>query len=122
MWVPLVENNAHESEGADFFIRESVQRLLNQSAQIDTVVLACTHYPLLLSKIRKYLPSHIQVLSQGPVVSSGLKEYLSRHSEIRIKCSKNAKLEFFSTEMPDIFNVQASKFFGTPVRANHLIL
>lgn len=82
MWVPLIENNEHESEGADYFVKEGISNLLQKEPQIDTVLLGCTHYPLLLPKIRKYLPEGINLISQGKIVADSLSDYLKRHPEI----------------------------------------
>lgn len=122
MWVPLIENNEHESPGADFFVKKYVRELLEQSPQIDTIILGCTHYPLMLSKIRKYVPPHIQLLSQGDVVAERLVDYLHRHPEIEALCSKNRRHEFYTTETPDVFDAKARLFYGSEVRSRHFEL
>ncbi len=88
MWVPLVENNEFESEGADYFIQKNINSLLLKDKHIDTIILGCTHYPLLINKIKKYLPQNITLLSQGEIVAKSLTDYLKRHAEIEQKCSK----------------------------------
>src|SRR5699024_8945302 len=88
MWVPLVENREHKSPGADYFIKKYLSQIRQQSASIDTLLLACTHYPLLISKIRQQLDTNISVLSQGPIVAASLQDYLERHPEIEQHCSK----------------------------------
>jgi len=103
MWVPLVENNEYDSEGADYFIKKDIENLLEKSSQIDTILLACTHYPLLIEKIRKYLPEKAKVISQGMIVAKSLEDYLIRHPEIELKCSKNETLEFFKYYQLDIY-------------------
>ncbi len=122
MWVPLVENNEHEGEGADYFVKKYLSELLDQSSQIDTVVLGCTHYPLLEKKIRKYLPDHIKLLSQGEIVAESLSDYLRRHPEIEAVCSKGRKVEYFTTESAEDFDRKAAIFLGQEVRSNHLAL
>ena len=117
MWVPLVENNEYDSEGADYFIKKDIDLLLNKSTAIDTILLACTHYPLLLKKIKKYLPANVQVISQGPIVAESLEDYLNRHPEIDNKCSKNSNLQFFTTDSPVDFDKHSEIFFGENVHS-----
>jgi len=122
MWVPLVENNEFENEGADYFIKKNITDLLAQSSQIDTIVLGCTHYPILLKKIIEFLPSYITVLSQGEIVANSLKDYLQRHSEIENRCSKNSTNTFLTTDSSGNFDDHAALFFGEKVTSNHLTL
>lgn len=122
MWVPLVENNEHESEGADYFIKKHIESLLLQSDKIDTIILGCTHYPLLISKIRKYLPEHIKLLSQGAIVANSLKDYLKRHPEIEQNCSKSGQRTFYTTDSVTAFEKQAKVFFGREVNAVHITI
>lgn len=120
MWVPLIENNEFNNEGSNYFVEQHIKNLLRQSDKIDTVILGCTHYPLLLNKIKQYLPQHITILSQGEIVSKGLSDYLKRHPEMDAKCSKGGSLKFFTTEMPHNFDEQASRFFGKEIKSEHL--
>ncbi len=122
MWVALVENNEHLSGGADYFVRQHLDRLLTRVPHIDTLILGCTHYPLLQSKIRKFLPEHIQLIAQGPIVADSLRDYLSRHPEMDSMCSKGGKQQFYTTEAPEIFNEKAGIFMGRHVEAQHLEL
>ncbi|CAN5675200.1 glutamate racemase [soil metagenome] len=122
MWVPLVENNEHDSEGADYFIEKRINNLLTNSTDIDTVLLACTHYPLLINKIKKYLPVGTTVLSQGVIVADSLQDYLNRHPKIANKCSKNGNLSFYTTDATDDFDTKAAIFYGRPVKSIHLAL
>jgi glutamate racemase len=122
MWVPLVENNEHESEGADYFVKKNLGELLAQSDQIDTLVLGCTHYPLLTNKIRQYLPANVQLLSQGEIVANSLSEYLHRHLEMEAVCSKGGKVNYFTTESAAEFDRKAAIFLGEAVRSEHLTL
>ncbi len=122
MWVPLIENNEFNNEGSNYFIEKNIKDLLKQSDKIDTIILGCTHYPLLENKLRQYIPQHIQLVPQGDIVAKGLKDYLSRHAEIESKCTKNGKLEFYTTETPENFSLQAGKFFGKEISAKHLAL
>ena len=122
MWVPLVENNEYNSDGADFFIKKDLDILLQKSSEIDAVLLACTHYPLLLKKIAKFLPENIKVISQGNIVAQSLQDYLTRHPEIESKCSKNAALEFYTTDSAEDFNKHSEIFFGEKVSSKHIDL
>lgn len=122
MWVPLVENNEFSSKGADYFVQKHIGNLLSQSSAIDTLVLGCTHYPLLINKIMQFLPPHITVLSQGEIVASRLVDYLQRHTEIEAVCSKNGQYAFYTTESVDDFNQKAGIFFGQTVECRHLEL
>lgn len=122
MWVPLVENNEYNSEGADYFIKKDLDNLLEVDAGIDTVLLACTHYPLLINKIKKYLPSNVSVISQGKIVAESLADYLERHPEIKDKCSKNNTLRFYTTDSTTDFDQHSEIFFGTKVNSVHIDL
>jgi glutamate racemase len=122
MWVPLVENNEHESHGADYFVKKNIDTLFNKSDQIDVVLLACTHYPLLKKKIEEYLPVDVKLLSQGEIVAESLAGYLDRHPEIESTCSKNGRQEFYTTDSPEDFDNHAAAFYGLPVRSKHINL
>ena len=122
MWVPLVENNEHNSEGADYFVEKYIQAILKRNSHIDTLLLACTHYPLLREKIEKHLPPHVRLLSQGEIVTESLKDYLLRHPEIETKISKTGGRAFYTTDSPDDFDDKATIFFGERVKSNHLDL
>jgi glutamate racemase len=103
MWVPLVENFEYNSEGADYFIKKYLQQILSQSNEIDTLLLACTHYPLLINKIKAFLPAGITIVSQGEIVAASLADYLARHPEIADKCTKNGQVVFFTTDSTEYF-------------------
>jgi glutamate racemase len=122
MWVPLVENREHDSPGADYFVERHINNLLSQSPEIDTILLACTHYPLLIDKIRAYTPEHIKIVPQGEIVARSLQNYLSRHPELDALCTKGGRREFYTTESVDDFNSKANIFLGQPVRAKYLHL
>lgn len=122
MWVPLVEYLEHDSAGADYFVKRHIDNLLNQSSEIDTLLLACTHYPLLINKIRKYTPAHISIVPQGNIVAASLVDYLKRHPEIDQRCTKGGQREFYTTESVAVFNAKANVFLGQPVKAKHLHL
>lgn len=122
MWVPLVENNEYDSPGADYFIKKHIENLLKQSSQIDTILLACTHYPLLINKIKAFMPPGITLVSQGEIVSSSLVDYLKRHPEIEGMCTKNGYRHFYTTESTEDFDTKAKYFLGTAVRSQRLKL
>lgn len=122
MWVPLIENNEHNSSGADFFIQKNIDQLLAKNNKIDTILLACTHYPLIKDKLIKYLPSGIKILSQGEIVAESLAKYLKNHPEIDENCSKTAKRSFFTTDSADDFNNHATIFYNEPVASLHVNL
>lgn len=122
IWVPLIENNEHQTEGADFFIKKHVDLLLNQSPEIDTILLGCTHYPLIIDKIKKFVPENISVISQGKILADSLVDYLKRHPEIDEKCSKNGKTAFYTTDSTEDFDNNAGSFYGKAVSSIHLSL
>lgn len=110
MWVPLVENDEFESEGADYFVRQHINRLLEKDPLIDTLVLGCTHYPLLIKKIKQFAPPHVRVIAQGEYVAESLEDYLQRHPEMDIRCTKNGSCRFYTTESESKFQESASIF------------
>jgi glutamate racemase len=118
----LVENNEFNGVGADYFIKQNIDHLFSQSNKIDTIILGCTHYPLLIEKIKKHLPPNITLVSQGEIVSGKLSEYLTRHPEIEQQCSKGNNIEFFTTDSAENFDAAASIFFGEAVHSKHLSL
>ncbi len=122
MWVSLVENNESQDEGADYFIRKYIDQLLSKDPQIDTVILGCTHFPILLPKIRQYIPDHISVISQGEYVAESLKDYLKRHSEMDAKCTKNGNCQFYTTEAEEKFSESASTFLTQQISVKHITL
>jgi glutamate racemase len=122
IWVPLVENNEHQSAGADYFVKKHIDQLLQTDTAIDTILLACTHYPLLMDKIMKYVPKGVSVIAQGEIIAASLKDYLDRHAEIEEKCSKNSSRKFYTTGDTGDFNNHASLFFAQEVFAEKIKL
>ncbi len=122
MWVPLIENNEYDKPGADYFVQKHLDHLMGISAGIDTILLACTHYPLLINKIRSFVHPGITIISQGEIVAHSLVIYLEKHSELAGKISKNGQISFFTTDSITDFDSHASNFFGKPVRSQHLDL
>lgn len=122
MWVPLVENNEANDPGADYFIRKYIDALIEKDSLIDTVILGCTHYPLLLPKIKRFMPAGIEVVSQGEYVAESLKDYLYRHPEMDIKCTKRGECAFYTTEAEEKFIESASAFLNREVTVQHVAL
>ena len=117
MWVPLIENNEQDSEGADYFVKKHLDSIFQKGPELDVLLLACTHYPLLRKKIEKYLPAGVQLLSQGNLVAESLADYLHRHPEIAERCTKTGTLKFHTTDNPADFDAHAANFFGAPVKS-----
>lgn len=122
MWVPLVENNESQNEGADYFIRKYIDQLLSKDPEIDTMILGCTHYPILLPKIQEYTPKHIRIVAQGEYVAESLKDYLSRHPEMNAKCTKNGSCLFYTTEAEEKFVESASTFLNQQIDVKRISL
>ena len=122
IWVPLVENNELDSPGTAYFVSKNVERLLTADPAIDAIILACTHYPLLLPVIRRFVPENIHLLEQGKVVSSKLVEYLKKHPEMDRKCSKGGTVTYYTTENVDVFDRNATTFIGCQVKSEKVIL
>ncbi|MDL2290278.1 glutamate racemase, partial [Paludibacteraceae bacterium OttesenSCG-928-F17] len=120
MWVPIIENNEHNNIGADYFVQKNLDNLLTNDSLIDTIILGCTHYPLLIDKIKKYIPQNIAVVSQGEIVADSLKNYLERHPEIESKCAKTGKTRFLTTESTEKFISSASIFLNEDIEAQHV--
>ena len=121
MLVPLIENGAHDTEGARFFVRQYVGELLAQCADIDVALLACTHYPILERAIADALPLGVRLLSQGSIVGASLEDYLARHPELAVRISTGGTRAFMTTDHAEDFEQQATLFFGEAVRAVHTV-
>ena len=119
LWVPLIENGEQDQPGADYFVKSYLDQLFSQSAHIDTLLLACTHYPLLADKIRAYMPKGVNIVSQGAIVAKSLAKYLESHPDLAQKCSQSGQLSFYTTDNPQAFELQASTFFGEKIAAKH---
>lgn len=122
MWVPLVEYGEADKPGADYFVKKDVDTLLEQSPDIDTIVLACTHYPHLYKKIRNVVPENIKIISQGEIVAKATLDYLKRHPEMETRCKKGSTLTLLTTEDSSKFDVMAERFLGTNLKATHVDL
>jgi glutamate racemase len=122
MWVPLIENDQHLSEGGKYFLEMDLNLLLEKDKEIDTIALACTHYPLVKEYLISLVPSHIQIIGQGDIVADRLDDYLLRHPEIESVCARNASIQFLTTENAEIFEEKASHFYGAEVKAEKIRL
>lgn len=120
MWVPLVENFEFDRPGADYFVESKVDELLSGDPQIDLIILGCTHFPFLFPKIRKYVPSDIKIISQGAYVAQSLQNYLERHPEMDVKCSKGGTCRYYTTEESINFDQTARLFLQENVRSIHM--
>ena len=121
MWVPLIENGEHTGEGADYFVRKYVDAILARDPLIDTLILGCTHYPLLRNKIERVLPAGVQLLAQGDLVAASLTDYLQRHTELESMLDKQGTCRFLTTEQPDKFRQSAAIFLGdSHLTAKHI--
>ncbi|MDO4159953.1 MAG: glutamate racemase [Prevotellaceae bacterium] len=122
MWVPLVENNEYDSPGADYFVKKRLGNLMRKDPEIDSIILGCTHYPLLLDKILKYTPRGVKIIPQGEFVANSLKEYLKRHPEIDEKCTKHGKCHYLTTENTEKFRESAQLFLHENVDVESITL
>ncbi len=120
MWVPLIENNRHNSNAGKMFIEEDVKALMDKDPLIDTIVLACTHYPVIKSHIQEILGSKVKVVAQGPIVAEKLVDYLSRHSEMEKMLSKNGTIRYFTTENNYVFDEKACQFLEESIHSEHV--
>lgn len=122
MWVPLVENNEYDSPGADYFVRKRLGNLLRRDPEIDSIILGCTHYPLLLDKILKYTPRGVRIVPQGEYVANSLKDYLHRHPEVDALCTKHGRCHYLTTENTEKFSESARLFLHEDVEVENVTL
>lgn len=122
MWVPLIENNQFDTPGGVYFIQSDLVSLMEKDPKIDTILLACTHYPILLEQLQRLLPTHIEVLAQGKIVAESLADYLERHPEMAAQCSKGGTVRYLTTENAKDFSEKASLLMNDEIEAEHLTL
>lgn len=122
IWVPLIENNQFDNPGGDFFIQHHVDQLLSKDAQIDTIILGCTHYPIIQDQIQAKIPNSITLLSQGKLVADKLQDYFSRHPEMERNCSKGGKIDYYTTDNTTIFDERATLFIGKEIKSKSISL
>ncbi len=121
-WVPLVEYNEANSPGADYFVKKRIDQLMNLDPLIDTVILGCTHYPILLPKISQYLPKGIRIVSQGEYVAKSLQQYFLRHPDMEQRCTRNGEVHYLTTENPDKFKESAQIFLHDSIEVKNITL
>ena len=122
MWVPLIENNEHLEHGADYFIKKNIHSIFEKGENIDVILLACTHYPLMQEKIKEYMPVDVKLISQGEIVADSLADYLVRHPEIEILCSRGGERKFYTTDSTIDFDNHAAIFYGESIISKHVVL
>ena len=122
LWVPLVESGEADGPGADYFVRKYIDELLRKDERIDTAILGCTHYPLLLGKIRRYMPPGVHIVTQGELVADSLKDYLRRHPEMDARCTRGGSCRYYTTEAEEKFAESASAFLSRAVEAQRILL
>lgn len=122
LWVPLIENGEYDNPGSDYFVEKCIRQLLAQSPSIDTILLACTHYPLLYEKIRKFSPQAVKILSQGEIVAASLQDYLQRHPEMEVRLTRGGQRDFYTTDSTEDFDRHAESFYGASTRSRHVDL
>ena len=122
MWVPLVENNEFDKPGADYFVKDSIDKLMARDPEIDTIILGCTHYPLLLDKIRLYIPEGVTVIPQGQYIADSLKDYLHWHSDMDARITRGGTCRYFTSESSERFDECAAVFLHETVEAEHVRL
>lgn len=121
-WVPLVEYDEADSPAADYFVEKQISQLMRKDPEIDTVILGCTHYPLLMSKILKYIPRGVRIVPQGEYVAESLKQYFVNHPEMELRCSKGGNVRYLTTENPDKFRESAQLFLHEEVDVTKIVL
>lgn len=122
LWVPIVENNEAEGAGADYFVKKRIDHILWLDPDIDTLILGCTHYPILMPKIKQYVPDGIQIVSQGEYVADSLKDYLARHTDMDARCTKNGTVRYYTTENAGKFKEAARIFWAENMNVEHIDL
>lgn len=122
MWVPLIENNEFDGAGADYFVEKDIRKLLSADDKIDSILLGCTHYPLLIDKIKQFVPQGIRIVEQGNIVAHSLQDYLQRHPQLEQQCSKHGSRSFYTTGDTADFDSHAGSFFGEALKSTHLRL
>lgn len=120
LWVPIIEHEEINNPGAEYFIQKDIQALLNQDNEMDTIILGCTHYPLIINLIQKFVPKNINIISQDKIVAQSLVDYLQRHPEIEQRINKNSNTKFYTTDNVELFNKRAKTFYGQQIDAQRV--
>jgi glutamate racemase len=121
-WVPLVEYNEANSPGADYFVKKRIDQLFEQDPEIDTIILGCTHYPLLLPKINKYMPDGVRIIAQGEYVAKSLQDYFLRHPDMEQRCTRGGHVHYLTTENPEKFKESAQVFLNDSIEVENISL
>lgn len=121
-WVPLIEYNEADSPGADYFVQKRIDQLMQKDPDIDTIILGCTHFPLLMPKIRKYVNPDVRIVPQGDYVAESLKLYLERHANLESRLTKSGNIQYYTTESPEKFKESASVFLHENIDVEHINL
>lgn len=121
LWVPIIENDEHNSPGADYFVRKYIDSLLGRDPEIDTIILGCTHYPLMIDKIRQYVPAGIRIVPQGDYVAPSLADYLQRHADMARRCTRGGTCVCLTSESAELFRKQASVFMASDIEAEQIV-
>lgn len=122
LWVPIIENNEADSPGADYFVKKRIDHIMRLDPKIDALILGCTHYPILMPKIMKYVPNGVRIVPQGEYVADSLKDYLHRHPEVEANCTKGATARYFTTENARKFKENARIFLLEDINVEHIDL
>ncbi len=122
LWAAIVEAGEAESEGADFFVRKRINQLLEKDPQIDTIILGCTHYPLLMNALRKAVPPGVKIVAQGEYVAASLEDYLQRHTDMAEACSQGGTVTYYTTESPERFKECAAVFLNEDIEVTKIKL
>lgn len=122
LWVPIVENNEATGAGADYFVKKRIDHILWLDPDIDTLILGCTHYPILMPKIKQYVPEGVKIVSQGEYVAESLKDYLARYTDMDARCTKNGTVRYYTTENADKFKEAARIFITEDIQVEHIDL
>ena len=120
MWVPLIENNEYDNDGASYFIGKYVDMLMRKDPSIDAIILGCTHYALIAEQIARFVPEHVRLVNQGGIVAESLADYFRRHPEIEERLARRGSRVFFTTDSPRDFDALAEVFYGKPVRSSRV--
>lgn len=122
LWVPIIENNEADSPGADYFVKKRIDHIMRLDPQIDTLILGCTHYPILMPKILKYVDRGVKIVPQGEYVAASLKDYLQRHPEMDERCTKHSSTKYYTTESPTKFKENARIFMPEEINVERITL
>ena len=122
MWVPIIENQVYDQLGGKWFIKQDVMKLLAKDPEIDTLLLGCTHYPIVAEIVKEIVGEDIQVITQGDIIANSLVDYLNRHEELAAMCTKNGKTSYLTTETALDFDKKASAFLNKDVKSKHIVI